>query len=117
MKGSDIMSQMKEFTVPDAYVYNQRSPIRWIASHVWRHKHFYFITMLCWFVGFSAYSLIQVMAGQAVGEALEPTGENTLLYMAVAVAGLALTDGLASLTGGYSMETLGKRFTRDAREE
>ena len=27
----------REFTVANAYQYNYRSPVRWLASHIWRY--------------------------------------------------------------------------------
>lgn len=106
-----------EFTVANAYPYNRTSATRWIISHVWRHKYFLIFATLCWLGAYGGFSTLQVMIGRAADEVINPTGGNTLLYIALATACASLVDSASSLTGGLLLETLGKRFARDAREE
>lgn len=106
-----------EFTVANAYRYNRSSPVRWIASHLWRHKFFLTFSVVCWLSAYASFSTLQVIIGRAADEVLNPSSDNVLLFIALTAIGVSLMDSLSSLTGAFLLETLGKRFQRDAREE
>ncbi|MBZ0309645.1 MAG: ABC transporter ATP-binding protein/permease, partial [Anaerolineae bacterium] len=106
-----------EFTVADAYRYNRISTVRWIASHLWRHKYFLLFSFICWMSAYASFSTLQIIIGKAADEILNPSSGNALLYIALSAIGIAFMDSMSSLTGAFLLETLGKRFQRDAREE
>ncbi|MEP7285496.1 MAG: ABC transporter ATP-binding protein [Chloroflexota bacterium] len=106
-----------EFSVPNAYRYDQRSPTRWVISHIARYKFFFLGTVLLYIGAFTCYSLAQATVGRAVGEVMAPSSDNGLLKIALLILALLVTDGLLSLGGSLSVETIAQRLEADAREE
>ena len=125
-----------EFTVQNAYQYDRTNAIRWLISHIMRYKFFFFGTVLLYIGSYTSYSTAQLMVGRAVGEALTPTGERTLLSVlpalqhafksvpdytliriALTILGLLALDGLCALIGTISIETIAQRLEVDSREE
>ncbi|HLY25056.1 MAG TPA: ABC transporter ATP-binding protein [Aggregatilineales bacterium] len=125
-----------EFTVKDAYQYDESSPLRWVISHVMRYKFFFLITVLLYLANYFAYTLAQVMVGTAVGAVFNPSGGRALFtalpllrglggaanYFAVtriALTVLALLVGSAffNLIGVFSIETIAQHLEADARDE
>src|SRR5579859_6862473 len=81
-------SSKSEFTVKDAYRYDQSSPIRWVISHVLRYKFFFLITVMLYIANYFAYTLAQVMVGTAVGAVFTPTGGRALFTALPLLRGL-----------------------------
>ena len=113
--GSSTHSR-REFTVAGEFVSDRRSPVRWIISHVLRNKLF-----LSVFVGFTLLasiltSMTSVLTGQAFDEVLDGDG-GRLGVIALAILGVVLVRGVLDLAGRLSVEVLGKRLARDARDE
>jgi ATP-binding cassette subfamily B protein len=106
-----------EFRVTDARTYNQSGPVHWIWSHVWRYRWFLIGTFLFYLIGYSAYSGARVIIGAAADEILNPAGDNTLLLLALAALGVLVLDGVSTLLGALSVETIAQRLERDARDE
>ena len=80
----------REFTVANAYQYNYRSPVRWLASHIWRYP-FLLILFLLTTVGMAAsQSMSAVMVGRAFDTVRASAGVSAL----TAVALLALSSGV-----------------------
>ncbi len=111
------MTPKSEFTVQDAYRYNQASPVRWILSHIWRHKRFLFSALSLYLVSITSYSQSPVLIGQAAQEILHPTGGNRLLLLALGIMGVLMLDGLSNLLAAYSSENIANRLEADARQE
>ena len=110
------MSQMSEFTVQDAYVYDRRSPLRWIVSHVWRYRLFAVVTVACFIGAWLVYSRAQLLIGQAAEVALSAEG-GAVLGIALTIFAMLLLDGLFMLTGNIAAESIAARFEADARQE
>ncbi|HWQ12568.1 MAG TPA: ABC transporter ATP-binding protein [Roseiflexaceae bacterium] len=110
------MNHRSEFTAPDAYRYDRRSPLRWIVSHVWRYRLFAAVTVGCFIGAWLVYARAQVLIGQAAEAALVPGGAP-VLGLALSVLGLLALDGLFMLTGSIAAENVATRFEADAREE
>ena len=112
-------SQVKrEFSVPDEYVYNRSSPVRWIFSHLLRYPHFLASFLFAATLTNVLFSTIPRLAGVAFDEVLKPEpSPERLLTIAVSILGLVLVRGLLDITNAFSVETLGQRMERDAREE
>ena len=107
-----------EFTVSGAHVYNRSSPLRWILSHLARYKGFiagFLVTGLLTNVLFSA---VPRLTGVAFDEVLkaQPSARR-LALIALAVLGIAVVRGVLDLLSSFSVETLGQRLERDARDE
>jgi len=110
------VSQMSEFTVQDAYVYDRRSPLRWIVSHVWRYRLFAVVTVACFIGAWLVYSRAQLLIGQAAEVALSAEG-GAVLGIALTIFAMLLLDGLFMLTGNIAAESIAARFEADARQE
>lgn len=112
------MVQKSEFRVVDAYHYSHAGPIRWIASHVWRHKGFLLLGLSLYGISYVSFSLSRgVLIGKAADEIINPSGANGLLYVGLAILGLLLLDGASQLIASLSIETVAQRLEHDSREE
>lgn len=111
------MALKSEFTVQNAYAYNQRSPLRWIISHVLRYRLFASIMVVCFIGAWVAYSQARVVIGAAAAEIISPTDSDGLLWLALTITALLVGDGLCMLIGSYAAENIAARFEADAREE
>ncbi len=108
----------REFSVANEYTYNRSGPLRWILSHLLRYPHllasFFFAATLTNVLS----SAIPRLTGLAFDEVLLPTpSSGRLLTIALSILGLALLRGMLDITNSWSVETLGQRTERDAREE
>jgi ATP-binding cassette subfamily B protein len=64
------------------------------------------------------FSAIPVLTGQAFDAVLtSPPDAQRLLIVALSILGLVLLRGMLDMTNSWSVETLGQRMERDAREE
>jgi ATP-binding cassette subfamily B protein len=112
-------SQLKrEFSVAGEHVYNRSSPLRWILSHLIRYPHLMASFLLAATLTNVLFSAIPVLTGQAFDVVLSPTPNPAqLLTIALTILGIVLVRGLLDITNSWSVETLGQRMERDAREE
>ena len=111
--------QMKrEFSIADERVYNRAGPLRWILSHLLRYPHFLASFLLAATLTNVLFSAIPRLTGLAFDEVLRPVPDPRRLGgIALAILGLVLVRGVLDLTNSWSVETLGQRMERDAREE
>ena len=112
-------SQLKrEFSVADEYVYDQSGPVRWIISHLRRYPHFLATFLFAATLTNVLFAAIPRLTGLAFDEVLRPEpSPRRLLTIALSILGLVLVRGLLDITNSWSVETLGQRMERDAREE
>ena len=107
-----------EFTVAGGYRYNRSGPVRWIFSHVLRHKRFLAGFLLATVAMNTLFSTIPTLTGRAFDEVLRTDADRgRLLGIALSILGVTLLAGALDLTGRLCIEVLGKRLARDAREE
>ena len=108
----------REFSVEGAHSYNQSNPVRWILSHLWRYK----LLMVSFIV---AALLVQVLfsgVARLIGVAFDvviqpdPSPERLFTLSAI-ILGVVLFRGVVDIINAWSIETLGQRLERDAREE
>jgi ATP-binding cassette subfamily B protein len=112
------MTQGGEFTVAGAYQYDRRTPLRWIASHVWRYWYFVLIGIGGYIGGWFCYSAAQRTIGTAAEAIILPgNGADPLIGLALAILALLVGDGLLNLSGSLASESVAARFEADAREE
>ncbi|MFW6069955.1 MAG: ABC transporter ATP-binding protein [bacterium] len=108
----------REFTVADEYEYNRSGPVRWILSHLLRYPHLIVSFGLAAMLTNVLFSAVPRLTGLVFDEVLQPDpNSQRVLSIALAILGLALVRGLIDLTNSWSVETLGQRLERDAREE
>lgn len=112
------MAQNSEFTIKDTYIYNRSSPVRWLISHIWRYKFFMVATFLLYITAWFSFSGSRFLVGVAAEEIVNPTAPDGLLKIALLILFVLLIgDSISALSGSLSLETLGQRLARDAREE
>lgn len=106
-----------EFVVADAFTYDRRSPLRWVFSHLLR----YWPLLLLFFVASIStnvlFSLVPTLTGDAFDLVLGGGERGELLRIALIILAVVAIRSVLDLTGGFSVETLGQRLERDARQE
>ena len=111
------VSTKSEFTVENAYRYNLRGPVWWIASHIWRYKWLFIGSVVLSLIDWMAYSRSPVLVGQAAEAFLDPDGRDQLLPISLTVLGALLISALAFWTSSLMIETSAQRMEADARHE
>ena len=106
-----------EFSVHSSHNYDHRNALRWYFSHIWEHKTFLFITSVMFMITYFSFSYARVLIGDAADEIINPTGADGILKISLMVLAVLVLDGLSSLAGSISTETLANRVERDARQE
>jgi ATP-binding cassette subfamily B protein len=108
----------REFSLADEYHYNRSGPIRWIISHLLRYKGFLVSFILASTTTSVLFSTIPRLTGLAFDEVLQPEpNSRRLLTIALAILGVVFLRSILDLTNAFSVETLGQRLVRDARDE
>ena len=108
----------REFSVADEHFYNRAGPIRWIISHLIRYPHLLASFLVAAALTNVLFSSIPRLTGLAFDEVLKPEpNSGRLLSIALSILGLVVVRGLLDITNSWSVETLGQRLERDAREE
>ena len=110
---------VSEFEVSREWESDRRGPVRWILSHVRRHKLFV-AGMLVGAAGNAALAAaMQIFIGRAVNAVTAvPADLQGLTMAALLVAGSQLVRGLVlQLMRNWSSEVLGQRLERDIRDE
>jgi ATP-binding cassette subfamily B protein len=112
-----VTNGKSEFTVQGAYRYNESSPLRWIASHIWRYKWLFFGALLCSVVDYLSFSQNPMLIGRVADEILNPTTDGALLRLSLMILGVLMLSSAAFWTGGLLIETLAQRLEAGARHE
>ena len=108
----------REFSVADEHIYDRSSPVRWIVSHLLRYPYFLTSFLLAAMLTNVLFSAVPRLTGLAFDEVLRPEpNPSRLLSIALLILGLVFVRGLLDITNSWSVETLGQRMERDAREE
>ncbi len=113
------MTDNAEFTVPHSVKYDQRSPTRWILSHIWHYPLPLVGGLLCVLFDNVMFSLAPVLIGQAAGLILQPPplAQTQLLQVSLAILVVLVADGAANLFGFFAATHIGTSFQADARQE
>ena len=114
----EITAPKREFSVASEHTYDCRGPFRWILSHLLRYKGLLVSFLTAAMLTNILFSAVPRVIGLAFDEVLKPDADpQRLLWLALTVLGIMLVRGLLDLTNTFSIETLGQRLERDAREE
>lgn len=111
------MQSKSEFTVQNAYPYNQASPLRWIVSHIWRYKPLFLSTPFFYIFSHLMYAGAPVLIGHAADILIDGGTQKALLWASLGILAMLVADGISNLTGALCMENLAQKVERDAREE
>ncbi len=108
----------REFSVADEYEYNRSGPLRWILSHLLRYPHLMISFSLAAMLTNVLFSAVPRLTGLAFDEVLRPEPSvQRVLTIGLSILGIAIVRGFIDITNSWSVETLGQRLERDAREE
>ncbi len=114
----DTTSPKREFSVANEHTYDRRGPIRWVLSHLLRYKGLMVSFLTAAVLTNILFSSVPRLIGLTFDEVLQPDADpQRLLWLSLTVLGIILVRGLLDLTNSFSVETLGQRMERDAREE
>ncbi|MEM6432129.1 MAG: hypothetical protein AAF708_23025, partial [Deinococcota bacterium] len=107
-----------EFKVANAHHYDQRGPVRWIVSHLARQKWLLIVFALSVTLTNVLFVAVPRLTGLAFDEVLqdEPSLQR-LIRLAITILVVVLVRGAIDLVNSFSIEMLGQRLERDAREE
>ena len=113
-----LFQSKREFSVAGEYTYNRAGPLRWIVSHLLRYPLLLTSFLCAATLTNVLFSLIPMLTGQAFDAVLHtPPDAQRLLLVALTILGVVVVRGLLDITNSWSVETLGQRMERDAREE
>lgn len=108
----------REFRATGEYHYDRSSPLRWVLSHLFRYKRFLASFLFAAVTVAILYSTVPRLVGQAFNEILSPDASAArLLQIALLILVLNFVRGLLDIMNAFSIETLGQRLERDARDE
>jgi ATP-binding cassette subfamily B protein len=111
-------SAKREFSVTDEYQYNRSTPVRWVLSHISRYKTYLVSFVLASVLANVLFAAVPALTGLAFDEILVPEPDaQRLLVIALVILGVVLVRGVADMINAVSVETLGQRLERDARDE
>jgi ATP-binding cassette, subfamily B, bacterial len=116
--GNGLATTRREFTVAGEHVYDRRSPVRWIISHILRYPHLPLIVILGNIATSGLYSLGSILIGRAfdlVGVSSATVAALVSLTLTLLAARLGV--GFVDLGRVSAVELLAQRLERDAREE
>jgi ATP-binding cassette subfamily B protein len=107
-----------EFTISQAWQSDRRGPVRWILSHVLRHKLFILGLFFGAFSNAALAAIVPVYVGRAFDAVTaSPADLGTLGIASLIIAGSQLLRGGLQLARNFSAEVLGQRLERDTRDE
>ena len=107
-----------EFRIADEYPYDRRTAVRWIFSHLWRHRLFFVFGLLSSAGTMFLHSLVPRLTGQAFDTLLlGAEARAALLRIVLTVLAVAAARCAMDLASYFVKQTLASRFQRDAREE
>jgi ATP-binding cassette subfamily B protein len=107
-----------EFAVAQAWPSDRRGPIRWIWSHVLRHKLFIAGVLVGALSNALLAAAMQLLIGQAFDAVMaSPPDLRGVGVAAGLVAGSQLVRAVLQLMRNFSSEVIGQRLERDTRDE
>ena len=115
---SAVVTPNAEFTVAGARRYDRRSPTRWVLAHLAR----FWPLLLLFFVASTLTAVLFAAVPRLTGFAFDVVLQRepdmrALLVLALGILAVVLLRGVLDLTASFSIETLGQRLERNARDE
>ena len=113
-----LAAHHREFRVENEYEYNRTSVLRWIVSHLLRHKLVFFGSMLTAVVSVALTALSTRLTGRAFDAVLsEESPMDVVLQIVLLYVAVALTRSVFDIVSAYLKEFVAARFQRDVRDE
>lgn len=112
------LEDKREFRAVDEYHYDRSNSVRWVLSHLFRYKRFMASFLFAAITVAILFSSVPRLIGLAFNEILSPDASaQRLLQIALLILALNFIRGLLDIVNAFSIETLGQRLERDARDE
>lgn len=118
MTSTTLTAPAAEFTLPQRYRTDRRTPLRWLFSHLWR----YWPLGLMLFIGAASNGALAAIVPLTIGNAFEailqspPRTELLWGFVWLIIASQAIRSFL-QFARNFSAEWLGQLFERNIREE
>lgn len=108
----------REFSIENAYRYSYVSPLRWLWSHLMRYPWLLLSFFTAAVLTNVLFSAVPRLTGIAFDEVLraEPSVRR-LGWLSLLILVVVLVRGAVDIVNSFSVETLGQRLERDARDE
>ncbi len=107
-----------EFTLPQRYRSDRRSPVRWIIGHVTRYWYLVLLVMVGAFGNAALAAVVPVYTGQAFDEILSAQPSlSALSTIAWLIAISQIIRGVLQLGRNFGAELIGQYMERDIRDE
>lgn len=105
-------SAISEFSVERAWRSDQRSPVRWLFSHIWRYK-IYILGILIGALGNAGGAAIMpVLVGQAFNAVIaQPPAFAALGQIAILIVFSQVVRAILQLGRNFSSEIIGQRLS------
>jgi ATP-binding cassette subfamily B protein len=109
---------VSEFAIDRTWRSDRRGPVRWILSHVLRHKVYIFGVFFGAFSNAALAAAVPVLVGQAFDAVTASPADLRAVGVAAAlIAASQITRGVLQLIRNFSAEVIGQRMERDTRDE
>ncbi|HYN89917.1 MAG TPA: ABC transporter ATP-binding protein, partial [Ardenticatenaceae bacterium] len=114
---NDLGMRAREFTVSNEYLYDHRSPWRWVASHIRRYPWLPVLFVLTTAAMAGSQSLAAVLVGRAFDTVVRGAAIRAVALAAMAVAAAYLAYSVSDIFNTVVVRILAQRVERDARDE
>ncbi|MBX3015356.1 MAG: ABC transporter ATP-binding protein [Caldilineaceae bacterium] len=112
------MTTQSEFTVTHPWHSDQRTPLRWIGSHIGRNPWIIVGSFMGAAGNAGLAAVVPLFSGYAFDAILQNTPNlRALLYYCIAIVVSQLVRALLQLMRNFGAEVLGQRLERDTRQE
>lgn len=107
-----------EFSLPEHFRSDRRSPGRWITSHTLRHWMLGLVLLVGAFGNAALAAAVPVLAGRAFNAVLaDPPQMSILLNSALLIVVSQIVRAFLQFARNFSAELIGQRLERDIRDE
>lgn len=107
-----------EFGIQLDWTSDLRTPVRWVASHVWRSKFMILMILIGAFGNAALAAAVPLYVGQVFNTVISPSPDFNIVSLAV--IGIVVTQtirGVLQLGRNFGSEAIGQRLERDTRAE
>ena len=115
---SSPQQSISEFSVQRDWHSDRRGPVRWLTSHIWRHKLWLLGIAVGAVANAAGAALSPIYAGQAFSAIARPNPDlHALLIAAISIVISQVLRACLQLVRNFSAEVIGQRLERDVRDE
>ncbi|HUF38868.1 MAG TPA: ABC transporter ATP-binding protein [Anaerolineales bacterium] len=112
------LTETSEFTLPNRYRSDRRSPLRWVFAHVRRSWGWILLLFIGALSNAALAAAVPVYIGLAFDAVLQtPPGTAALLPIGIGIVVTQVVRSVLQLGRNYSAEVIGQRVERDIRDE